>query len=63
MNLINSLPYVAILLANGLYLYIYYFESELDWFQVFLFNFLLMVFAGIFIIITLNYYLHKWIIE
>lgn len=35
----------------------------MGWIQIFLFNFLIMALAGIYITIHLNILLHRWIVE
>lgn len=62
MNPLTIAPYALILLANLLYLYMYY-EPDLHWVSLFLFNFLIMALAGIFITLHVNILLHKWLVE
>ena len=59
--IITILPYLAIVIANALYFYSSGLDPVNDWYMIFLFNFCLMLFIGIFIIINLNILLYKWV--
>lgn len=60
-TLITLIPYITIALANFLYLYFYSFDPIEEWYLIVLFNFVLMLLIGAFLIINLNILLYKWI--